>query len=144
MIVSGLLAVFALFPGLPFLPFMLASIGFGVTAYFLRKQQQAVEAQADTPEETPETQANQIGDSIHSDEIHLEVAPDLVNTVLQGDSGIEARIDKIRRYIAEEYGFVLPSIRMTDNPTMERNTYRLNIQGCLSIVVCCGQAQSWP
>ena len=73
--------------------------------------------------------ADQIGDSIHSDEIHLEVAPDLVATVLQGDSGIEARIEKIRRYIAEEYGFVLPSIRMTDNPTLERNIYRLKIQG---------------
>ena len=130
MIVAGLLTVFALFPGLPFLPFMMAAIGFGVTAYFLRKQQQELQAAAkDAPEEQATNAADVIGDSIHSDEIHLEVAPDLVATVLQGESGIEARIDKIRRYIAEEYGFVLPSIRMTDNPTLERNTYRLKIQG---------------
>ncbi len=130
MIVAGLLTVFALFPGLPFLPFMMAAIGFGVTAYFLRKQQQELQAAAaEAPDEQAANKADAIGDSIHSDEIHLEVAPDLVATVLQGESGIEARIDKIRRYIAEEYGFVLPSIRMTDNPTLERNTYRLKIQG---------------
>jgi flagellar biosynthesis protein FlhA len=129
MIVAGLLTVFALFPGLPFLPFMMAAIGFGVAAYFLRKQQQAILEGGETEDEEVATKADQIGDSIYSDEIHLEVAPDLVATVLQGDSGIEARIEKIRRYIAEEYGFVLPSIRMTDNPTLDRNIYRLKVQG---------------
>ena len=129
MIVAGLLAVFALFPGLPFLPFMLASIGFGVTAYFLRQQQKELETQPEQTEDEPAARTNQIADSIHSDEIHLEVAPDLVATVLQGEAGIESRIEKIRRYIAEEYGFVLPSIRMTDNPTLTRNTYQLKIQG---------------
>ena len=49
--------------------------------------------------------------------------------VLQGADGFENRVDKIRRYIAEEYGFVLPSIRMTDNPTLAKNAYRVRIQG---------------
>jgi len=52
-----------------------------------------------------------------------------VGMVLQGAGGFESRIDKIRRYIAEEYGFVLPSIRMTDNPTLGKNEYRIRIQG---------------
>jgi flagellar biosynthesis protein FlhA len=49
--------------------------------------------------------------------------------VLVGENGFESRIDKIRRYIAEEYGFVLPPIRMTDNPTLKKNEYRIRIQG---------------
>lgn len=127
-IVAGLLGVFALMPGLPFIPFMLAAAIFGTAAYFIRqheKEKAAKEAEPDFEAPKPAV----IGDSIHSDEIHLEVAPDLVGMVLQGADGFEGRVDKIRRYIAEEYGFVLPSIRMTDNPTLAKNAYRVRIQG---------------
>lgn len=130
-IVAGILGVFALVPGMPFVPFMLAAIGFGSGAWFVRKHKRdeevrKAEAAANQPEQAAPLK---FGDSIHADEIHLEVAPDLVNLVLVGDNGFESRISKIRRYIAEEYGFVLPSIRMTDNPTLRKNEYRIRIQG---------------
>ena len=129
MIVAGILFVFALFPGLPFIPFMAASIGFAAASFFVRKQNRD---KRDAKEEIIEDEAPKaivFGDSIHADEIHLEVAPDLVNLVLIGENGFESRIHKIRRYIAEEYGFVLPPIRMTDNPTLKKNDYRIRIQG---------------
>lgn len=129
MIVAGLLFVFALFPGLPFIPFMLASAGFGVASFLIRNQMRAQAKETDEAAVAEPAQAAKIGDSIHADEIHLEVAPDLVSLVLLGETGFESRIDKIRRYIAEEYGFVLPPIRMTDNPTLKKNEYRLRIQG---------------
>ncbi|MBR9808632.1 MAG: flagellar biosynthesis protein FlhA [Alphaproteobacteria bacterium] len=129
MIVAGILAVFGLFPGLPFVPFMLAAAAFATASVYIRKRDREKAAEASLAEaEEPQTSLV-IGDSIHSDEIHLEVAPDLVGMVLQGAGGFESRIDKIRRYIAEEYGFVLPSIRMTDNPTLNKNEYRIRIQG---------------
>ena len=128
-IVAGILAVFALFPGLPFIPFMLAAIGFATVAWSTHQQHRAAEAQKEASEEEETAEPVMFGDSIHSDEIHLEVAPDLVNLVLLGDNGFESRIQKIRRYIAEEYGFVLPPIRMTDNPTLKKNEYRIRIQG---------------
>ena len=129
MIVAGILGAFALFPGLPFIPFMLAAAAFATASFYIRSREREKAEQAETGElEAPETSLV-IGDSIHSDEIHLEVAPDLVGMVLQGAGGFESRIDKIRRYIAEEYGFVLPSIRMTDNPTLTKNEYRIRIQG---------------
>ena len=129
MIVAGILGAFALFPGLPFIPFMLAAAAFATASFYIRSREREKAAQAEAEEvEAPQTSLV-IGDSIHSDEIHLEVAPDLVGMVLQGTGGFESRIDKIRRYIAEEYGFVLPSIRMTDNPTLSKNEYRIRIQG---------------
>ena len=130
-IVAGILAVFAVVPGMPFVPFMLGAGGFGTAAYFIRKrnQEEAAKKLATAETETDDAQPLAFGDSIHADEIHLEVAPDLVNLVLVGDNGFESRIHKIRRYIAEEYGFVLPSIRTTDNPTLRKNEYRIRIQG---------------
>ena len=129
MIVAGILGAFALLPGLPFIPFMLAAGAFGTASFFVRRleAEKAAKEGEDAADDTPK--AAVIGDSIHSDEIHLEVSPDLVGLVLQGADGFESRIDKIRRYIAEEYGFVLPSIRMTDNPTLKKNEYRIRIQG---------------
>lgn len=130
MIVAGLLFIFALVPGLPFVPFMLASIGFGAASWLIRSQLETKRAEADEAEaEEATSAAPKIGDALHADEIHLEVAPDLVSLVLTGETGFETRIDKIRRYIAEEYGFVLPPIRMTDNPTLQKNEYRLKVQG---------------
>ena len=128
-IVAGILAVFAFLPGLPFLPFIAAAGGLAAGAYFIKKtaDEKATAEKAKPEEAAPK--APKIGDSIYADEIHLEVAPDLVNMVLIGDNGFESRIDKIRRYIAEEYGFVLPPIRMTDNPTLKKNEYRIRIQG---------------
>lgn len=128
-IVAGILAAFALLPGLPFIPFMAGASGFAAIAYFTKKAaDEKAAADVVKPEDlTPKPP--KIGDSIYADEIHLEVAPDLVNMVLIGDNGFESRIDKIRRYIAEEYGFVLPPIRMTDNPTLKKNEYRIRIQG---------------
>ena len=126
-IVAAILFVFALVPGLPFVPFMAGAAGFGMLGYIgLRDKPDEVEGPAE--EEAP-AKAKPIGDVIQSDEIHLEVAPDLVGLIIQGEQGFETRIDKIRRYIAEEYGIVLPPIRMTDNPVLEKNTYAIRIQG---------------
>ncbi len=129
MIVAGILATFALLPGLPFLPFILAAGGLATASFFVRKKDRAETAAAAGKLADSTPKVARIGDSIYADEIHLEVAPDLVSVVLQGANGVESRIDKIRRYIAEEYGFVLPPIRMTDNSTLKKNEYRLRIQG---------------
>jgi flagellar biosynthesis protein FlhA len=128
-LVAGILMTFAIFPGLPFLPFMIASVIFGALAYFAHKREQLKDIAEIDSEQIEPVKADNICDSIHADEIHLEVAPDLVGVVLQGENGIESRIDKVRRYIAEEYGFILPPIRMTDNPVLEKNAYRFKIQG---------------
>lgn len=129
LIVAGILGVFAVLPGMPFVPFMGAAIVFVAGSFLIRRQaKDKTQAEQATAAEAP-VKAPKIGDSIYSDEIHLEVAPDLVNLVLVGENGFESRVDKIRRYIAEEYGFVLPPIRMTDNPTLKKNEYRIRIQG---------------
>ncbi|PKP83088.1 MAG: flagellar biosynthesis protein FlhA [Alphaproteobacteria bacterium HGW-Alphaproteobacteria-18] len=128
-IVAGILMAFALLPGLPFIPFIAGASGFAAVAYFTKKAADEKAAAKVVESEEVVPKPPKIGDSIYADEIHLEVAPDLVSMVLVGENGFESRIDKIRRYIAEEYGFVLPPIRMTDNPTLKKNEYRIRIQG---------------
>ncbi|HAY08109.1 MAG TPA: flagellar biosynthesis protein FlhA, partial [Hyphomonas sp.] len=108
MIVAGILAVFAALPGLPFIPFFVAAIGFATAGWLIRREEKRQKDAIPAEDAAAAPKPAKIGDSIYSDEIHLEVAPDLVSMVLVGENGFESRIDKIRRYIAEEYGFVLP------------------------------------
>ncbi|RZV39178.1 MAG: hypothetical protein EX271_10785 [Acidimicrobiales bacterium] len=63
------------------------------------------------------------------DEIHVELSKELVSIVMGEDMGFDQRVEKIRKYIAAEFGFVLPAIRLTDNSLLDADTYKIKIQG---------------
>lgn len=129
--VALVMIVFAFFPGLPFLPFMLGAIGFGYAAYrALQKQEKAklIAATPDEPEEETSTEET-MGDVLDIDEIHLVLSKELVSIAMDEETGFNKRVEKIRKYIATEYGFVLPSVRLTDNAQLPADTYKVFIQG---------------
>ncbi|MFC0280693.1 flagellar biosynthesis protein FlhA [Falsigemmobacter intermedius] len=124
--VAGLLAVFALFPGLPFLPFIASAALLGALA--LRKRRTAALPVHD-PEPLVAARRKPIGDMIDLDDIHVEVAPDLVTLILDPGTGLDARISSIRTHVATNFGIILPEIRLTDEATLPGGTYRILIQG---------------
>ncbi len=128
--VAFLMALFALVPGLPFTPFLagalvLAGAAWAVVAAEKKRQENAQQpAQEIKVEET-----KRIGDILDLDEIHVEFAPDLVPMVLDPSTGLEARIDNIRRHVAAVFGIILPEIRLTDDATLSTGSYVIKIQG---------------
>ncbi|EEX08828.1 flagellar biosynthesis protein FlhA [Ruegeria lacuscaerulensis ITI-1157] len=128
--VAVLMALFALVPGLPFLPFILGGAVLGYAAYHVHKKQKAEALAAQSP--TPETQApsaQAIGDVLDLDDVHLEFAPDLVNMVLNPGTGLDARIANMRTYVASSFGLILPEIRLTDRADLPTGTYVIKVQG---------------
>ena len=126
--VGVLMALFALVPGLPFLPFM---AGAGVLAGLgWRRAQRRTDTGQDNTEaaDAPPPQAT-LGDTLDLDDIHVEFAPDLVSMVLDRGTGLDARIVNMRRHVAERFGFLLPEIRLTDNAALDTGTYVVRIQG---------------
>ncbi|WP_316014078.1 flagellar biosynthesis protein FlhA [Roseobacter sp. HKCCA0434] len=132
--VAALMLVFAVVPGLPFLPFVIGAIGLGATAFYGFKRQAALEtlepagagAEAGTVSTVP---VRGIGDILDLDEIHVTVAPDLVTTAMNPASGLDTRIVNMRNHIAELYGLILPEIRLTDDPASAPGEYSVRIQG---------------
>lgn len=125
--VAVVMAAFALFPGLPFLPFLLGSSVLGFLAW--RKLEVG---EPDIPQETAaelEKPKTNFGDLLDIDEIHVELSPDLVGSVIRGEAGFDGRVEKIRRFIVQEYGFLLPPVRLTDRASLARETYEIKIQG---------------
>lgn len=127
--VAALLGVFALIPGLPFLPFVTGALILGYLAYRLRGAT-VLENESAKLEDQTETAADPtLGDLIDLDEIHVEFSQDLVPMVLDTASGLDARITNMRAHIATHYGVILPEIRLTDEAGLARGTYAIRIQG---------------
>ncbi len=126
--VGVLMALFALIPGLPFLPFMLGAVVLGGTAFWISGRQPETEPTA-PEEETPTPHEAPIGDVLDLDDIHVEFAPDLVAMALDAGTGLDVRIANMRNHIASHYGLILPEIRLTDNAALPTGTYVLRIHG---------------
>lgn len=128
--VGVLMAFFALVPGLPFLPFILGSIGLGVWS-FMNARNRTTDPESEVSklaEAEPEAEKT-LGDILDLDDIHVSFAPDLVSMVLDQTTGLDARIESLRTHVATEYGLLLSDIRLTDDLALGKGDYVIKIQG---------------
>ncbi len=128
--VALLMFLFALVPGLPFIPFVLGAIVLAASAWALIRAENRRLQRLEKPtlEQEPTTKQS-LGDLLDLDDIHVEFAPDLVTMVLDPTNGLEARVENIRRHVATMYGIILPEIRLTDNAALPTGYYVIKIQG---------------
>lgn len=125
--VAGLMALFAVVPGMPFLPFMFAAIGLTILAVMKSRKPD----QADllpVPTQEPARQKT-MGDVLDFDDIHIEFAPNLVAMVLDPATGLDSRIANMRSHVATTFGLILPEIRLTDEAALPAGRYRIRLQG---------------
>jgi flagellar biosynthesis protein FlhA len=127
--VAVLMVLFALVPGLPFVPFILGAAVLGATAWWLAKRPPEPEKTDDEDEEDAAMPVQHMGDVLDLDDIHVEFAPDLVNMVLDPGTGLDVRIANMRRHIASHFGLILPEIRLTDAASLPTGTYVVRIHG---------------
>lgn len=127
--VSGLMIMFGLLPGLPFLPFFSGGFALGAIAILLARRAKAKSALHSAATVTPVSREKPLGDILELDDIHVEFSPDLVNMVLDPGTGLDARISNMRTHVASVFGLILPEIRLTDNSGLPAGTYLLRIQG---------------
>jgi len=131
--VAATAGVIGLLPGMPFIPFALMSagaIGLGLTAN--RKSNEAeAEVAAKTVQASAETEGAEppIGDTLALDELKIELGYGLLPLI----NDVEGRkltdqIRALRRTMAEETGFVTPSVRIIDNMRLGSNDYTIRVK----------------
>lgn len=130
--VAVLMIMFALVPGLPFLPFVTGGGVLGFIAFRMSKKMKD-DAEAEIEEKIEEASdpsaSRQLGDILDLDDLHLEFSPDLVSMVLDAGTGLDARIANMRSHIATTFGLILPEIRLTDQHDLDRGTYVIKVHG---------------
>ena len=121
-----------LIPGLPKLPFLLI----GATMLFVanRLPRETELALEDLPvvamEEAPPVSPQQLAVDARIEPLELNIAFDLIALVDGGSGGdLLDRVGALRRKIASELGFVMPSIRTRDAADLPSGTYVIRVHG---------------
>lgn len=128
--VALLLVLFALMPGLPFLPFVAGSVALAIAAFLAHRSQKSPETlSAVTEGVQANAPSSAMGDVLDVDDIHVEFAPDLVSMVLDPGTGLDVRINNMRTHVARSFGLILSEIRLTDEHALPPGTYVIRIQG---------------
>jgi flagellar biosynthesis protein FlhA len=145
---SGVMFVLALLPGIPMIPFLALSGGSAALAWNARKQKHARTAADAKAAAAPAAAAaaaasadEPIATALKIDDLKIELGYALLPLV-NGPDGTDRLTDQIkalRRSLAIEMGFVMPSVRILDNVQLEANTYVIKIKE-----VDAGNGKIWP
>ena len=129
-----LMGVLSLVPGLPFLPFaILGGLMTFVGVSLPRKhaaRQAASEADAAAEQAQAATDAKgSVKELLRTAEIELCLGSQLSAKLLASQDALSARVVKMRRKFAKQYGFVVPDIKVTHSLDVPAKTYQIRIHG---------------
>ena len=125
--VSAAAGVIALVPGMPILPFAAISIGAGALSW--RRSQKSMQPVDVEIEPTVAPQDEPIAQTLAIDEIKIELGYGLLGLIndLEGRR-LTDQIKALRRTLAADYGFVMPSVRILDNMRLPSQGYAIRIK----------------
>jgi flagellar biosynthesis protein FlhA len=132
-LVSCILVIFGIVPGMPTIPFLTLAVIVYTIGHMSAKQQEELGGEIeeldqkeistlDTPEEVQAL--------LPLDQLELEVGYGLIPLVDEEQSGnLLSRIRSIRRQFALDMGVVVPSLHLRDNLQLKPGEYRVLIKG---------------
>jgi flagellar biosynthesis protein FlhA len=146
---AGVMLILAALPGIPMLPFLALGGGAAYLAWTSDKRKRAhavaeAKAAADAPAAAAAAQAaaeEPIAAALKIDDLKIELGYALLPLVNapDGTDRLTEQIKALRRSLAIDMGFVMPSVRILDNVQLEANTYVIKIKE-----VDAGQGRIWP
>ncbi len=134
-LVSGLLVILSILPGIPTLPFMILAVLSGSIAYGIQRsdlarvEQEIAEAEQEKIESS--TLAEEpISSALRIDFLRLELGYGLLSLISAPQEGqrLTDQIKALRRQLATEIGFVMPSVRIQDNMQLPASSYVIRVK----------------
>lgn len=133
---STLMCILAIVPGMPFIPFALLGGLSGYGAYAVSRSQQSKKEiavvekkEAEDAAAPPPVAEEPISKSLNIDLVRLELGYTLL-ALINSEAGqrLTDQIKGLRRQLAQDMGFIMPSVRIQDNLQLPPNTYVLRIK----------------
>ncbi len=129
---SAVMVMMALLPGIPMLPFLTLGVGAGALAWISAQAKQQ-EADAVLRREAEEAEAppaeEPISSSLAMDNLRLELGYGLL-PLINDTAGhrLTDQIKSLRRQMAIDMGFVMPSVRILDNMQLQSEEYVIRVK----------------
>jgi flagellar biosynthesis protein FlhA len=129
-IVATTIIVFSFLPGMPTIPFILIGATIGVTS-FVKNKEKANEANIIEEEiVSPENGEEVVEQYLQVDPIEIEIGYGLISLVDEAQGGnLFNKISSTRKFIALEFGVLIPPVRVRDNLQLSSNEYIIKIKG---------------
>jgi len=126
-IASGVLGALCLIPGLPKLAFLLPAAALGyVGTRVARREAPAADAETSKRVEKPDNTAA----TLRLDELSLEIGFQLIPLVDEKQGGqMLGRVKTLRRHLAQELGFLIPPVHISDNLRLKAREYVIALRG---------------
>ena len=127
-----MLIVLSIVPGMPFLPFAVLGSIAGYAAYSIakvRKERGDTKSAADLAAKPAAISEEPIARSLSIDLIRLELGYALLS-LINSEAGqrLTDQIKGLRRQLAGDMGFIMPSVRIQDNLQLPPNTYVIRVK----------------
>jgi flagellar biosynthesis protein FlhA len=126
---AGLMAVLAVMPGLPALPFLAIALVSGGLAWRIQRRRQSAGVAPDAATAPAPPAEDPIATALAIDPLRVELGYGLLPLI--GDGGgarLTEQIKALRRQLAGELGFVLPPVRIQDNIQLPANVYTIKLK----------------
>jgi flagellar biosynthesis protein FlhA len=133
-IAAGVMLALAAIPGLPKFSFLLLAAGTGFLAWrspkFAAEPASAAAASAATGAGEKKPAQDAVEDMLKLDELSLEVGYGLVALVDKNQGGqLLARVKALRQNLAQQLGFIVPPVHITDNVRLKPKEYTISLRG---------------
>jgi flagellar biosynthesis protein FlhA len=130
---GAVMLLIGLLPGMPILPFLLLGGGAGYAAWRINKTAKTApimdaEGKPVAPAD-PAAKEETVTDLLKLDDLKLEMGYALLPLVNgEGQDRLTDQIKALRRQLAAELGFVMPSVRILDNVQLDANAYVVRVK----------------
>jgi len=133
-VAASLMLLLALVPGLPFLPFAFLAVLLAFISYSIPRRLNAAKAVADREKAEADLQAEveskqSVKEYLKTAEIELCLGKQLAAKLATSHEDIGHRVAKMRRRFAQQYGFVVPEIKLSSNMNTGPKSYQIKIHG---------------
>jgi flagellar biosynthesis protein FlhA len=123
---GGILGALGIVPGLPHVPLLLMAATLGSLAYVLHR---TAEVPGEAAPAAPAKEEPRIESFIEVNALALEIGYGLIPLVDEATGELLAKVRSMRRQVAKELGFVVPSIHIKDNLSLRPHEYSFIVRG---------------
>lgn len=129
--VAGTVILFSIVPGMPTILFMILGGGLATVSFLVNKNINAlaISEKEQEPIET-EDKEEKIEGYLQVDPVEVEIGYGLISLVDDSQGGyLFQKISSTRKFVAVEFGVLIPPVRVRDNLQLRPNEYIIKIKG---------------